>query len=108
MLRSRPQTKERLHSFLWRSTDLQTYLAEDVVAHLPQELIRFMESLSVCRRFSPELAAFVTENPQAPALLKRAEDENLLIYRIESDDRSPWYRFHPLFGEFLSGRLAQQ
>ncbi|RJF98533.1 LuxR C-terminal-related transcriptional regulator [Noviherbaspirillum saxi] len=108
MLRNRPQTREKLHSFLWRSTDLQAYLAEDVVAHLPSELTAFMESVSVCRRFNAELAAFITENDRAAELLKRAEDESLLIYRIESDDRSPWYRFHPLFGEFLASRLAHR
>jgi LuxR family maltose regulon positive regulatory protein len=41
-------------------------------------------------------------------MLKRAEEENLLIYRVESDDSSPWFRFHPLFGEFLSVRLARR
>ena len=105
MLRNRPPAREKLHSLLARSTDLQTYLAEDVIAHLPQELLAFMQTLSVCRRFNSELAAHVTETANAAALLKRAEDENLLIYRIDSDDRSPWYRFHPLFGEFLVRQL---
>jgi hypothetical protein len=41
-------------------------------------------------------------------MIKRTEEENLLIYRVESDDSSPWFRFHPLFGEFLAARLARR
>ncbi|EKZ95375.1 ATP-dependent transcriptional regulator, MalT-like, LuxR family protein [Cupriavidus sp. HMR-1] len=108
MLRIRPGKRTNLRSLLWKSADLQSYLAEDVVAYLPPALTAFMEKLSVFRRFNAGLAEAVTENPDAADLIKRAEDENLLIYRVETDDPSPWYRFHPLFGEFLAQRLAQQ
>lgn len=108
MLRIRPAKRANLRSLLWKSADLQSYLAEDVVAYLPPELTAFMEKLSVFRRFNAGLAQAVTENPDAADLIKRAEDENLLIYRVETDDPAPWYRFHPLFGEFLAQRLAQQ
>ena len=108
MLRSRPQTRATLQDLGWKLGDLQAYLTEDVIAHLPAEFTDFMEMLSVCRRFNAALAAAVTRHEGAAALIKRAEDENLLIYRVDSDDRAPWYRFHPLFGEFLAARLAQR
>ncbi|GLC95141.1 GerE family transcriptional regulator [Cupriavidus sp. TA19] len=108
MLRIRPAKRSNLRSLLWKSADLQSYLAEDVVAYLPPALTGFMEKLSVFRRFNAGLAEAVTENPEAAELIKRAGDENLLIYRVETDDPSPWYRFHPLFGEFLAQRLAAQ
>ncbi|MGH8788775.1 MAG: LuxR C-terminal-related transcriptional regulator [Cupriavidus necator] len=108
MLRIRPAKRANLRSLLWKSADLQSYLAEDVVAYLPPALTSFMEQLSVFRRFNAGLAQAVTEDPEAADLIKRAEDENLLIYRVETDDPSPWYRFHPLFGEFLAQRLAEQ
>jgi LuxR family maltose regulon positive regulatory protein len=107
MLRNRPQTRATLQDLGWKMGDLQAYLAEDVIAHLPAEFTAFMEMLSVCRRFNAGLAAAVTGHSDAATLIKRAEDENLLIYRVDSDDRSPWYRFHPLFGEFLAARLTQ-
>ncbi|WP_449433458.1 LuxR C-terminal-related transcriptional regulator [Pseudomonas putida] len=106
MLRVRPSKRSQLRSILWKSSDLQAYLAEDVVACLPPELIEFMEKVSIFRRFNADLAQFVTGSPRAHELMKRAEDENLLVYRIETDDTTPWYRFHPLFGEFLAQRLA--
>src|SRR5262245_58180121 len=108
MPRSRPETRSTLRELGWSSSELQAYLAEDVVAHLPPELNEFMEQVSVCRRFNAELAAFVTRVAEAAERLKRAEEQNLLLYRVELDDSSPWYRFHPLFGEFLAARLARR
>lgn len=107
MLRRRPETRSTLRQLGRTSGELQAYLAEDVVAHLPAEFHEFLEQVSVCRRFNAELAACVTGAPDAAALIQRAEDENLLVYRVESDDRLPWFRFHPQFGEFLSARLAR-
>ncbi|MBH3429671.1 LuxR C-terminal-related transcriptional regulator [Pseudomonas alkylphenolica] len=106
MLRVRPSKRAHLRSILRNSADLQAYLAEDVLVCLSPELLDFMEKVSILRRFNADLGAFVSANHHAPEMIKRAEDENLLIYRIESDDSTPWYRFHPLFGEFLTQRLA--
>jgi LuxR family maltose regulon positive regulatory protein len=107
ILRSRPGARSTLRDLGWKSSDLQSYLAEVVVADLPAEQTEFMEKVSVCRRFNADLAAAVTGRGDAADLIKRAEDANLLIYPVESDDRLPWYRFHPLFGEFLAARLAR-
>lgn len=108
MLKNRPDTRSILHDLVWRSNDLQTYLSEEVVAHLPAELVEFAEALSIFRRFSVSMAKSVTGNANAGELIKRMEDENLLIYRVDSDDRLAWYRFHPLFGEFLASRLERR
>ncbi|UVE19718.1 LuxR C-terminal-related transcriptional regulator [Pseudomonas sp. LS44] len=108
LLRSNPDARGMLRDLGWRSDDLQTYLAEEVMAHLPVELAGFMERISMCRRFNASLAEAVTGCLDAPALLKRMAEENLMIVRVESDDRQPWYRFHALFGDFLSARLARQ
>ena len=108
LLRSDPQSRGALREMGWRSDDLQSYLAEDVMAHLPPELASFMESMSICRRFNASLAQAITGDSSAPAMLKRLDEENLLIFRVEADDRQPWYRFHALFGDFLAARLARR
>lgn len=108
MLRSRPESRARLRDLAWSSTDLQPYLAEEVMANLPTDMVDVMEQVSVCRRFNAELATAITGSAQTATLLQRVEDENLLVYRAESEDRLPWYRFHPLFREFLSARLARR
>ncbi|TAL95976.1 MAG: ATP-dependent transcriptional regulator [Paraburkholderia sp.] len=106
MLRNRPSARSQLPGLLRRSGDLQNYLAEDVIAQVPADMIAFLEMLAPLRRFSAALAAHVTGQTQAADLVKRAEEEFLLIQRVETDDRTPWYRFHPLLGEFLGNRLA--
>lgn len=108
MLKNRADSRAILQDLVWRSSDLQTYLSEEVVAHLPAEMVEFTEALSIFRRFNASMAEGVTGNVQAGELIKRMEDENLLIYRVDTDDRQAWYRFHPLFGEFLSTRLERR
>ncbi|WP_449433476.1 LuxR C-terminal-related transcriptional regulator [Pseudomonas putida] len=108
MLKNRPDTRSVLRDLVWQSSDLQAYLSEEVVAHLPAELVEFAEALSIFRRFNASMAKVVTGNAEAEELLKRMEDENLLIYRVNSDDRLAWYRLHPLFSKFLANRLERQ
>ncbi|WP_325435355.1 LuxR C-terminal-related transcriptional regulator [Pseudomonas nitroreducens] len=108
LLRARPEARNSLRDLGWMSDDLQTYLAEDVMVHLPPELAGFMERVSLCRRFNASLAAHLTGHDNAGELLARMEEENLLVFRIVGDDRQPWYRFHPLFGEFLAARLERR
>ncbi|NUU39374.1 LuxR C-terminal-related transcriptional regulator [Pseudomonas sp. C2B4] len=108
LLRSDPDSRGALREMGWRSDDLQSYLAEDVMAHLPPELAQFMESVSICRRFNASLAQAITGVNSAQAMLKRLDEENLLIFRVDADDRQPWYRFHALFGDFLATRFARR
>jgi LuxR family maltose regulon positive regulatory protein len=108
LLRSDPATRDALREMGWRSDDLQSYLAENVMVHLPAELSSFMEDVSILRRFNASLAEAVTGCASAQAMLKRLDEENLLIFRVEADDRQPWYRFHALFGDFLATRLLRR
>jgi len=108
MLRGRPAAREQLQDMLWRSSELQDYLSEDVIARAAPDLVAFIETLSVLGRFNADLAAHVTGTPDAATMIQRAEDQGLMIQRIDADDRAPWFRFHPLFAEFLARRLAQR
>ena len=107
VIKGRPKARLSLRQLGGSSRDLQAYLAEDVVSHLPDELNAFIEKISICRRFNTDLARALTGEPRAAEFIRRIEEENLLIYPVDSDDRSPWYRFHPLFGEFLATRLSR-
>lgn len=108
MLKNNPEARSTLRDLAWKSDDLQAYLSEDVMQHLPPELADFMESLSVCRRFNASLASAITDRSDARELLQRMDEENILTFRVDTDDRLTWYRFHPLFAEFLTARLARR
>lgn len=108
MLPARPDARGALRDLARKSDDLQAYLSETVLAHLPTDLTVFMEGISLCRRFNAPLAQAITGSTVAAEMLARLEDEKLLVYRVESDDPVPYYRFHPLFAEFLATRLARR
>ncbi|MES2257028.1 MAG: LuxR C-terminal-related transcriptional regulator [Pseudomonadota bacterium] len=108
VLKNHPRSSATLRELLARSGDLTGYLADEVLSHLSPELVNFMEGVSVCRRFNAALAQHLTGCADAAGLIAAIEHQNLFMARVESDDGQPWYRFHPLFGEFLSRRLAQR
>lgn len=108
MLKNNPDARTALRDLAWKSDDLQAYLSEDVLQHLPHDLAEFMESLSVCRRFNASLATALTGRDDSLELLRRMDDENILTFRVDTEDRLTWYRFHPLFAEFLGARLNRR
>jgi LuxR family maltose regulon positive regulatory protein len=108
MRRNRPGEDIDWNDLFWRSSDLPSYLSEEIVAALPPDIAAFMESLSLCRRFSAPLAETLSGRGDAAMLIERIEQDNLLIERDEAEDRYSWYRFHPLFADFLRARLARR
>ncbi|WP_141639875.1 hypothetical protein [Cupriavidus basilensis] len=59
------------------------------------------------RRFSPEVAAYVTEFARAAEMIAAIDARNLFLLPVDTKDQYHWYRFHPLFAEYLSKRLEQ-
>ena len=88
-LRNCPERRPNLRSLAWRSTDLGQYLAEDVIGDLPPRIGAFMELLSILRKFNAPLAAAVTGERDAAALIARLESENLLIDRAKRTTARP-------------------
>lgn len=75
-----------LDDVVWRSSDLQTYLSGEVMAHLPAELAEFADALSRFRRFNALLACSLAGDSKPNALLRRMDDGNLLPIRVDLDD----------------------
>lgn len=107
-LKRSPANRAVLAQTLYRRADLQRYLSEDVVRHLAPAVVEFIEQVAVCRRFNADLARHVTGNPEAAAMLERIERDNLFVLPIDVDSPTPWYRFHPLFANFLQDRLRER
>ncbi len=105
-LKSNPSNRRRLRALRASGEDLDAYLSEDVIADLPQDLIEFMQRVSILRRFGPGVAAHVTGFADARRLIADICARNLFIVPVDTDDSQQWYRFHPLFSEYLGQRLA--
>lgn len=90
-----------------RENSFDNYLRETVAGHLDDEELDFLAKASACRRFNKELCEVITGNSRAGELLARFEADHLFVIPIESDDVTPWYRFHRIFSQFLNQKLLE-
>jgi len=84
---------------------LYDYLATEVLDGHPAELKDFARRSSILRRMSAPLCNRVLEIDTAARILDTLEQNNLLTFSM--DERGRWYRYHPLFRDFLRRRLRQ-
>jgi LuxR family maltose regulon positive regulatory protein len=82
------------------------YLAEDVLASLPERLRRFLLQTSILDRLCGALCDAVTTDAHGQETLERLEREN--IFLISLDGRREWFRYHQLFAEFLQAELHRR
>ncbi|WP_137817174.1 LuxR C-terminal-related transcriptional regulator [Pseudomonas sp. 2FG] len=82
------------------------YLAEDVLASLPERLQLFLEQTSVLDEFNAQLCNALTGSRDSLEMLARLQTEQLFV--IPLDEQGEWFRYHPLFAECLQGRLAKR
>jgi len=102
-LTGRSDTAALLEGLVASSRNISDYLAEDVLARLPPRLCDFLLTTSLFDAFSPAMcdaALGVTDSRECIAATER---DNLFLQRIDND--GPWYRYHPLFREFLGTQL---
>ena len=72
---------------------------------LPADAQRFLRRTSVLERFSAELCDALLEESGSQGRLRELEESN--VFLIPLDRRREWYRYHPLFREFLFGELRR-
>ncbi|ARU88329.1 LuxR C-terminal-related transcriptional regulator [Pseudomonas sp. M30-35] len=85
--------------------NLADYFSEDVLVDLPLELQRFLNFTSVLDEFNAELCNALTDRDDAQKTIKYLCDEQLFI--VEATRKDGWYRYHPLFAEYLQRRLEK-
>lgn len=86
--------------------NIADYLAEDVVASLPETVQLFLDQTSVLDEFNAELCNALTGRQDGRDMLRRLQGEQLFV--IALDEQGEWFRYHHLFAEFLQGRLARR
>ena len=82
------------------------YLYEDVLQVQPEWLQRFLEQTSVLDEFNAALCDALTSRSDSRQVLQRLQREQLFIVAL--DGREQWFRYHPLFAEFLQSSLSRQ
>ena len=89
-----------------RQRFISDYLREDVLAHLPDETQRFLLQTSILERLCGSLVESVTGVKNGQEILEYLERQAL--YLAPLDDQREWFRYHPLFADFLQGELKRR
>ena len=79
------------------------YVQDEVLAHLPPAIRRFLLRVSILPRMNAALCQLVTGNRASQEVLEALERANLFV--VPLDDQRHWYRLHDLFREALLARL---
>jgi LuxR family transcriptional regulator, maltose regulon positive regulatory protein len=87
-------------------SDMVDYLADEVLAEQPQEVVEFLTRTSIVDRLSPALCDDLTGRGDGVDMLHGIERENLFIVRL--DDGRGWYRYHHLFAQMLQAELRRR
>ena len=81
------------------------YLYDESLSGLPPELQLFLRRTSILDSFSAPLCDALLGTDDARRRLRELESSNVFLTRL--DRRREWYRYHPLFREFLLGELSR-
>jgi LuxR family maltose regulon positive regulatory protein len=75
------------------------YLTEEVLAQQVQEVRDFLYQTAFLDRLCAPLVDAITGRSDSQTMLNRMEQANLFLTAL--DDQGIWYRYHPLFADFL-------
>ena len=104
-LRTTKDAPALISGFSGRHHSIGDYLAENVLDALPNELLDFLLTTSICDRLCGDLAAVVSGQPRGQAILEELERRDMFLLPLD-DDRE-WFRYHHLFGGYLRQRLER-
>ena len=102
----RPVTQRAGGSMADTDRHLFAYLAQEVLAELPEDMREFVLQCSVLTELSPHACTVVTERTDSRRILEALYRRNLFL--TATDDAVPVLRFHDLFREFLQSELERR
>ena len=94
---------DRIEEFTGADTGVAEYFAEEVIAALPAERLRFLLRTSVADRLCADLADVLSEGSGGQRELEALEQANAFVVALDPMHR--WFRYHPLLADVLRHRL---
>ncbi len=88
-----------------RHRGIGQFLTENVLTSVDDELLDFLLTAAVTEQTCGSLASALSGHGHGQAMLEDIEDRDLFLHRVDDDGR--WFRFQPLFAEFLRQRLER-
>jgi LuxR family maltose regulon positive regulatory protein len=105
-LEQREERADFIRHFSGSHRDIAEFLAQDVLARQPKEMLDFLLDTAILTRISAPLADAVSGRGNAAAMLTAIEAANLFL--IPLDRERTWFRYHHLFAEFLHSMLQKR
>jgi LuxR family transcriptional regulator, maltose regulon positive regulatory protein len=106
MLKKSSSAQEMLSSLTGSRRAVADFFAEEVLAELPGDIREFLLQSSVLERLSPALCDAVTRRSNGRQTLNFIAQSGLFLMPL--DEERNWYRYHPLFAEFLQRRRTDE
>lgn len=94
-----------VQSFSGNIKDIADYLAVTVLDHQTESMREFLFDTAILDRFNADLCNCLLERLDCSVILKKLESDNLFI--VPLDQERKWYRYHPLFREFLLSQRSE-
>lgn len=104
--RGKKDADSYISGFSGSDATIVDYLAEDVLARLPDELRDFLLKSSILDELNDALCNLVCSCSNSQLVLQQLERANLFLAPL--DEERKWYRYHTLFRGFLRTQLARQ
>jgi LuxR family maltose regulon positive regulatory protein len=94
-----------LQTFSGTNSSVAEYLAQEVLDGRSAEEREFLLRSSVLGDFCAELCNTALDRRNSDETIARLMRDHLLLSPIDAEER--WYRYHPLFSDFLRNRLQR-
>ena len=95
-----------LPKFDGATDQVYSYLAQEVIQRLPDELQDFLMTTSILDHFTEPLCNFMLDTEDSGKYLSEIQDRNLFVTSVETQ-AGVSYRYHHLFSDFLQNKLSK-
>lgn len=92
-----------IEGIIEKSMDLDEYYLDEIYIHLPGPIQQFLCETSILEWMNGSMCTAVTGFEASPQILFELEKSKLFVISLENDEG--WYRYHPLFRQFLLQQL---
>lgn len=97
---------ETVKRFSAKDRTINRLLEQEVFIHCPAEVREFFIHTAFLDKLSGSLCTQVTGKAQSAELLSTLSRTNSFIIPLDHEDE--WFRYHPLFQEYLMSKLEQE
>ncbi len=104
--RNADQCSDFITAFTGSHHYIVDYLAEEVLCCHSEEMRTFLLETSILERMKGELCNALTGRTNGQGALEELDRANQFV--VPLDERQGWYRYHPLFHDFLRKSFQQQ